>query len=575
MGVLKPAAIFSDHMVLQKGKPIAVWGVGEENEVVTVTVRKSVSADAAPATDGATATTDATANDICTVSTTIFENSWSLTLPPFPFYGGPYEMTVSDSCRSITYNDIYVGEVWLAGGQSNMELELKNCATGTKELAKIKENAKDVRFYYTPKVAYMDSYFLAREQASHWETCDSDEVGMWSAVGYYCGKRLAKELGCKVGIIGCNWGGTSASARMSKERLAADVDTRTYLEEYDSAMAGKSFGDYLADLEWYHRWAAQWQPKIDEFYREHPEGPWEAAQAYAGQSLWPEPLGPISPFRACGVYETMLGRVCPYTLAGFLYYQGESDDHKPQMYAKLLSKMIGQWRDDWGDQSLPFLLVQLPMYIEPNMEDTKHWCLIREAQRKVSQTVAHTGMAVILDQGEFGNIHPTAKEPVGERLALQALSKVYGKVTDVEANGPLFAYAYPSNMAVAAGDFSSDDVGENQPKQEGLTVVFDYADCMYVVDGAGEKRWSGPVEGFEIADQHGIFGKAQAVLREDGTVFVWSEDVTRPVHVRFQWVNYGPVTLFGCNDIPAAPFRSSEFERFLVEYPKYEAPTTD
>lgn len=163
---------------------------------------------------------------------------------------------------------------------------------------------------------------------------------------------------------------------------------------------------------------------------------WSEVLKVAGECLWPEPLGPKSPFRAGGLQETMLKRINPYTLRGFIYYQGESDDHKPKIYAKLLTKLIDQWRCDWEDDELPFIFVQLPMFIGKEDKDQKNWLIIREEQMKVHKTIKNTGLAVILDCGEFDNIHPLDKETVGFRLAMQALYHVYGKI--LKAYGPIY-----------------------------------------------------------------------------------------------------------------------------------------
>ena len=128
----------------------------------------------------------------------------------------------------------------------------------------------------------------------------------------------------------------------------------------------------------------------------------------------------LNPFRPTGLYDTMLMRVCPYTLRGFLYYQGESDDHKPDSYYELFTALIKLWRTNWGDDDLPFILTQLPMFRYAHDPDYKHWAKIRSAQMRAYRTVKNTGMAVILDCGELDNIHPTDKKPVGERLCLQA-----------------------------------------------------------------------------------------------------------------------------------------------------------
>ncbi len=512
MGILKAAAVFSDHMVLQRGKPVCIWGVGEEEREITVVCNGKKGTEK------------------------VFENKWSVRLEAFEEYGGPYEMTLSDGENRIWFTDVYVGEVYLAGGQSNMELELSACETGEKELANLREEGENVRFYYTEKIAYRDDYFYAKEAATCWETCDSSQAGKWSAVGYYFAKYLAKSLGCKVGVIGCNWGGTSASAWIDRERLLTEDGIASYVEEYEAAMKGKTFEKYLAELREYQEWYAAWQPKIEEFYRENPEGLWDEAQAYAGPSRWPEPMGPKSPFRPGGVYETMLKRVCPYTLAGVLYYQGESDDHKPEWYERLLTMLISQWREDWKEE-LPFLLVQLPMFLNRGEVDRKNWCMIRQAQERVSKKLPRVSMAVTLDLGEYGNIHPIAKEPVGKRLALLALSDLYGVLEEKEAKAPVFEKAV--ELWPFGGPFA-------------VEVFFRYGEGMYV-DGV-KQGCTGEIPLFELAGEDGIFYPATAILTSEGRILVKSDDVLHPRQIRYGWVNYGVVALFGANGIPAAPF---------------------
>lgn len=501
MSMLSCAPIFTDHMVLQRRKNINVWGIAYDGTTVTVEI------------NGVSAQSD-TKN-----------HRWSVVLPQMEA-GGPYEMTVSGGGESVTYTDIMIGEVWLAGGQSNMELELQNSLNGREVLASIKD--VNVRFYYTKKNAYIDEFFYADEKNNSWTVVSPENSACWSAVGYYFGKKLSEDLGVTVGIIGCNWGGTSASAWISRKMLEEDVDTKTYVDEYDAAMSGKNFEEYCAELEDYNNWYNEWQPKINEFYAKNPTGEWGDALAFAGPCRYPEPLGPKSPFRASGVYETMLKRVCPYTLAGFIYYQGESDDHKPQMYYKLLKMLIEQWRSDWNDDELPFIMVQLPMHINRGEEDRKHWCLIREAQMRVHQTTRNTGIAVILDCGEYGNIHPVDKQPVGERLELQALYHVYHTIGAEQAYGAIY---------------KSCQYGE-----DGITLSFDHAqDGFYMKDAKDV--------GFEIAGADKKYYPARAQLMGD-KIYVSSHEVSNPKYVRYNWVNYGEVTVFTANGIPLAPFRT-------------------
>lgn len=502
MGILSCAAIFSSNMVLQRNKNISVWGMAYDGWEVMVTL------------NGAS------------VSAVTEKHCWKVSLPAMEA-GGPYEMTVESNGEKLVFSNVMIGEVWLAGGQSNMELELQNSLDGHEVVKNIKD--VNVRFYYTKKNAYIDEYFYADERNNSWTEAAPENSACWSAVGYYFAKKLSEDLGVTVGVIGCNWGGTSASAWMSREMLEKDADTKTYVDEYDKAMEGKTFEQYCAELEEYEAWYAEWNPKIGEFYAKNPNATWDEAQAYAGPSRWPEPMGPKSPFRPAGVYETMLKRVMPYTLAGFIYYQGESDDHKPRTYYKLLKMLIEQWRSDWNDDSLPFIAVQLPMHMERGDENRTNWCYIREAQMRMHKTVKNTGIAVISECGEYGNIHPLNKQTVGERLELQALCHVYGKLSADEAYGAVYSSC--------------------EYKKDSLVLSFDFAKDGF--DIKGEKP-----TGFEIAGSDKKFVPADVKIDGD-KITLCAEGLSYPKYARYNWINFAEVTVFAKNGIPLAPFRTS------------------
>lgn len=498
--MFKVAPIFSSNMVLQREKNIKVWGTGDEDTFVTVSIENNK------------------------VIGKVKNGKWSVILPSMQA-GGPYELKVTDENATIIFHNVMLGEVWLAGGQSNMELRITESKNGEELLANIKNDK--VRYYNTLRLSYIDEEFLEKEAINHWQECSSETAGEWSAVAYYFAKKMSEELGVTVGIIGCNWGGTSASAWMSRESLEEDKDTNTYVQEYEECNKGRSFEEYLEQLTEYNTWYEAWQKRVDKCYAENPDILWPQVLEIAGESRWPEPLGPKSPFRAAGLYETMLKRVMPYTLRGFIYYQGESDDHKPKIYEKLLTKLILQWRKDWEDEELPFIFVQLPMHIWQQDKDIKHWAIIREAQMSVHKTIKNTGMAVVLDCGEFDNIHPVDKEPVGIRLALQALYHVHGK--KLAAYGPIYKGL--------------------EYKENGVELSFTHAEDGIVLKGEA-------AEGFEVAGEDKQFMKAKAEIRKD-KIYVYCKKVKEPKYVRYNWTNYGPVTLFGKNGIPLAPFRTS------------------
>lgn len=501
MSTFKIAAVFSNNMVLQRDKNINIWGSANKNDKITVSISNN------------------------TISTIAIEGKWQAILPSMSA-GGPYILTVSDGINTKTFNNVMIGEVWLAGGQSNMELELQNSLNGKEVLANIKN--VNVRFYYTQKNSYLNDEFYRNEENTSWSECTPTTAGTWSAVGYYYAKRLSEELGVTVGIIGCNWGGTSASAWMSKETLEKDIDTKTYIDEYEKAMEGKTFEQYEEELKDYESWYKQWQEKVGECYAKDSNISWSDVIEFSGESRWPEPLGPKSPYRPGGLYETMLKRVMPYSLRGFIYYQGESDDHKPKIYYKLFTKMIDQWRTDWEDDELSFLFVQLPMFKNKDDPDYKHWCLIREAQMKAHKTIKNTGIAVILDCGELNNIHPLNKKTVGERLALQAYKHTYNKNT--QAYGPIYKSINYING--------------------GIEISFEHIDGGFIVKG--EKA-----DGFEIAGEDKKFVKADIKINNE-KIFISSMDISNPKYARYAWTNFSGITLFNKINIPLAPFRTSK-----------------
>lgn len=498
--MLKVANIFSDNMVLQRDKNIAVWGLGNNGSTVTVTLAGN------------------------TVQTAVEDGKWSAVLPPMSA-GGEYEMSVTDGANTFTYRGIMIGEVWLCGGQSNMELELQNAKDGEQVLKTLSEEC-NVRFYYTQKKGFKDEMFYQDENNTCWSKASPENSRAWSAVGFYFARKLAEDLGVTVGLIGCNWGGTSASAWVDRATLENDAEIRSYIDEYDEKVAGKPLEQQIKEYREYEKYDAEWNRRSAEAYKEQPDISWEALQEKIGKNMWPGPMCEVNPFRPTGLFDTMIMRVCPYTIKGFLYYQGESDDHKPDSYYKLFTSLIRLWREKWGDDELPFIMVQLPMFKFSADPDYKHWCKIRDAQMRAYKTVKNTGIAVITDCGELDNIHPKDKEPVGERLCLQAEKLFYG--LDVKAFGPMFrSYVY---------------------RDGGMELFFDHAENGFVIKG--EKP-----EGFEIAGADGEFVTADIKIDGD-KIFVKSDKVTQPKYVRYNWFNYAPVTIFNETGIPLAPFNT-------------------
>ena len=512
MNRFRLAAVFSDHCVLQRFKPISIFGEGKDGTQVSVTL----------AEDGAI---------LRSAAAKVENGKWRAVLCPAQAHEG---LTLTAACGDVVirYQDVAVGEVWLCGGQSNMEFELQNCSTGKQHLENDRPN---VRFYYTQKKMMSEPDFFETEAHTGWTLFSPENARCWSAVGYLFAEKLSKALGVTVGLIGCNWGGTSASCWMDEEALGEDPDTASYLRDYEKGIEGKSIEQQTEEYRTYKAYADEWDRKYTELIKENPGMGWLEAEAILGHNRWPGPINYLSPFKPCALYRSMLMRVCPYTLRGFLFYQGESDDHKPQMYLKLFTRMIRSWREAWGED-VPFLYVQLPGHRYMNSPDCKNWCLIREAQEQVSRTVRDACMICAIDAGELNEIHPKNKEPIGERLFRKAMEKVYGHLDTAEAESPFMESVRFEGSAASVRFACACD---------GLTVK-----------GGGE------IAGFELAGDGLVYRPAQAALLEDRrTVRLQAEGIEKPAFVRYLWANFPmEVNLYGTNGLPVLPFRTDNAE---------------
>ena len=334
-------------------------------------------------------------------------------------------------------------------------------------------------------------------------------------------------------------------AWQDRESLLSHPETAVYWQEYQEILDSLSPEGYEKARREYALYQETWQPKIDEFYAENPSGSWSDALAYAGPCLWPGPMGPKHEFRPCGLYETMLRRVTPYSLRGFLYYQGESDDHRPETYHTLLKSMVRVWRRDFEDESLSFLNVQLPMHQYESDPPSDSWAKIREAQFQLCREDPLSGLAVAIDLGEYNNIHPLHKKEVGHRLFLQSMAHVYHKLSLKDACGPML------RRAVCSREDAS------------IRLEFDFADAgldrerYLAVLSRAQDSGSSLLKGFEIAGPDKVYHCAEAIFESgDQTISLRiPREIAQPAFVRYLWTNYSLVPLFDRRGLPAAPFR--------------------
>lgn len=505
--MLTVGAIFSDHMVLQKGKRIPVWGTAEPGETVTASLA------------GRRAETK-----------TLADGSFRLYFEPLEA-GRSYVLAVRTSCEEVVFTDVAIGEVWLAGGQSNMELELINSADGEKSVAE--SGNPDLRFYMVPKYAVVGPELSEAERESSWRVCGPDTSAVMSAVGYYFASHIQAELGVPVGIIVCAWGGTSISCWMSRGQLLKTAAGTKYLNDYDALVGDKTDEQYREEMAAYNKEWEAWNARVLARKEKDPGVTWEVLNEECGLCPWPQPAGRTSPFRPAGLYSSMVERVSPYGIRGFLYYQGEEDEARYADYDFMMMSLITEWRSLWGDDGLPFLFVQLPMYIAKAEAvqgiDSRHWAAMRDQQMKVCRNMRNTGLAVLTDCGEFDNIHPLDKKTVGDRLALQARKKIYGE--DVVADAPV-----------------ADTV-----EFGGGVVAIRFHHTAGALSVKGEA-----LQGFEVAGRDGVFYPAEGTAK-GSTVHLQAAEVPEPAYVRYAWRNYCAAGLYGASGLPAAPFRTDHF----------------
>lgn len=408
--MLKLANIFQDGAVLQQKKKIRIFGVGDQKEVkASLTSHGHLVSEA---------------------SGKRLEDGRFLIVLPAIEAGTGLKLTVEDGSDKIEISDIAVGEVFLAGGQSNMEFLMKYEADRECVLKRLKEEPdEDIRYFEVPKISYEGQ--LQDEDHSDegmWRKADEDNILYFSAVGYYFAAYLKRELGnVPVGIIGCTWGGSSAAAWLDESYINDKIQPYYDLRHLADGI------DYEADFARFkenrkRERSQENQQRMDDFMTHsilepiHFEIPEETHQFFMRTKY-----APFSQFRPCGLYHTMLKTVIPYTLAGFLWYQGEEDCiTKEYDYTALQAVLIHCWRDAFYEE-LPFILAQLPIYKNQGGWNGLDYVPIRRQQEEVTKQVKRTYMAVTVDKGLPYEIHPKEKRDIGERMALLALGHIYGK----------------------------------------------------------------------------------------------------------------------------------------------------
>ena len=386
-----PASVFSDHMVLQRSEPIAVWGSAGPNEEVTVML------------DGASVDGVADAS-----------GGWLVHLPARGA-GGPFELVIRAS-NEVVIRDVLVGEVWVCSGQSNMYWSM-NRHQDTKDALPGSAD-EGLRLLSFPLVA--SSTPLASVNA-RWQVAGPRTLGGFSAVAYGFGRQLRKALDVPIGLVHTSWGGTRAEAWTRESALAEHEVLQPILARWEQIYA-----DYPAAKAAHDAAKSEWEREAS------------AAKA-AGKKPPRRPRAPAGPNdrQAPGrLFNGMIRPLVPMTFRGVIWYQGESNATRAYQYRTLLATMIEDWRDAFGRGQFPFLVVQLAGY-RAKGQDPRMWAELREAQA-MARAVPNVEMACIVDLGLEGNIHPPHKLEVGRRLALLARAGTYGQ--SLISSGPRLSH---------------------------------------------------------------------------------------------------------------------------------------
>lgn len=609
---IKLPVLVSDGMILQRNQKLNIWGKADPNEKVDV---KFLSKN---------------------YKTTADQNgNWKIVLPEQKA-GGPYTMTINE----ITLKDILIGDVWLASGQSNMELPMRRLTPLYSDEIK-NANNQNIRFFTVPQKYNFKSPQTELE-GGKWEATNPQTILNFSGVAYFFAKNVSEKNKVPVGIIHSSLGGSPIQAWMDENSLKKYPE---YLDEAkkwqnDELIKSTESSEQALSKAWYteldqsdiglnQHWEkfdlndSDWKTMKIPGSWEDTEGSFEGSVWFRkeiiltknqagkaaflnlgrikdadvtyingikvgnvtyeypprwydvpagilkegknviavrvsngsgkGQFIADKPyyleidgqkidlksewkykigakMGKMAPgttfirWKPTGLYNAMINPLINYNITGAIWYQGESNTGKPKEYGDLLTTMITDWRNKFNNKEMPFITVQLANFMEAKAQPVEsNWAELRDQQRKVSLQVPNAGLAVIIDIGEWNDIHPLNKKTVGDRLALQAMKLAYEK--NIVADGPVY---------------QSMKINGNKIVLSFKTGTDDFAPIV-------------ELKGFAIKNAGGNWSWAKAKI-EGKTITVWNDSVTNPLAVRYDWADNPDGNLKNKTGLPASPF---------------------
>jgi len=489
------APIFGDGMVLQRDKQITVWGTSGSEGTVRVYLGDYRS------------------------ESTVSDGVWKCALPPMSAATG-LTLLAKQGGTILRIQNVMIGDVWLAGGQSNMEFFLRYEV----HFAEAKALAANplIRMYTCPRTAYEGQkpyqsgcgYWFGEEDPA-WET--------FSSAAYWFARELQPELNVPVGIISCNWGGTSASAWVPAQSLDSDP-LKAYLEDYKEAITGMDPEENRQRS--LLGWAFQEDPgHMKEWagvmYGIDRQAQLERLVKRAGNPA--VPMGPYNKNRPGCLYEQMIAPIRNCAIKGVLWYQGENDVHHAPLYSRLFEVLISEWRKIWG-QDIPFIFAQLAPFGEWLALDGAIFPEIRRQQEIVSRTVPGCYMISTSDAGMRYDIHPKEKKALGHRYFLQAMDKVYGR--SMLADAPV--------------------IDGGRVKHDQIILEFKNSGCGLTLQGS-------PAGLFVVCQGENRTWPREICVSGSTVVLHFEKPVTLPARMEFAQTAYYEAGILNSAGIPALP----------------------
>lgn len=502
--------VFGDHMVVQRDKPVRVWGWGNQGDSITVEF------------NGQTATT--TADE---------EGRWLLTLEPMPFNTEPQAFRVRSGKQSVTFGDVLVGDVWLCSGQSNMESPAGTIADSDLDMPRADDPG--IRCLTLPLVSsptplanfpVEERNPFYKELKGVWRVSNPKNTADFPAVGYHFARIVHETTGVPIGLIDTSWGGSVVETWISRATLETIDDAKPLLAQADADVAAYDYEAILAAK--LQRWRDDVE-KAKAAGREPPAKP-EVPQTYSYRQSFPG-----------GCYNGLIAPIQQYAIKGVLFYQGINNcvgrSSRPNLYAETFPALIPDWRRAFDDPELPFGIIQMTSFgfpvdeNEPEVAMLHKAAAIREAQTKAHRLHDHTGLVCTYDLGHI-QMHSPYKRPIGERAARWALADVY-QVEGIAYNLPLL----------------------ESWETDGDRLLLTFTDRTYPSSIYGIRV---PPAGFVVAGEDRHFYPATIEVVKQGVYAASSPFIEKPVAVRYAW-GVHPIGNFGNRAGPAPPFRTDDW----------------